>query len=110
VEIAFNAAFLREASILVEWQAAARQSRWLRGPLERRLAALRLHVIDADDALAGLPGRTRMVAHLPFLERLRDLGRERLQQWWAEGGRREGNAHTAWFGTSSAGGSSPPAA
>ena len=110
VEIAFNAAFLREASILGEWQAAARRSRWPRSGLERRLAALQLHVIDADDALGGLPGRTRMVAHLPFLERLRDLGRERLQRWWAERGRREGNDLTAWFSTSHATGSAPPAA
>jgi NTE family protein len=82
LDIAFNAAFLREARWLAELQADALQRRWWRGGLERRLARLRWHLIDADDALSALPAETRLVPEWEFLQRLRDLGRERAAHWW----------------------------
>jgi hypothetical protein len=32
----------------------------------------------------GAVGRNALIAHLPFLERLRDQGRARAQRWLAE--------------------------
>jgi len=83
LDIAFNAAFLREARWLAELQAGALARRWWRTGIERRLARLRWHLIDADDALSALPAETRLVPEWEFLQRLRDLGRERVAQWWA---------------------------
>jgi NTE family protein len=95
LEFAFNASFLREARLLGEASAEARASWWPGGALERRLRRLRPHLIDADEALAGLPGETRLIAHLPFLERLRDLGRERTQRWLDDAGAAVGRAGSA---------------
>lgn len=82
VEFAFNATFLREARMLAEACAEARRSSWpFIGTLERRLRRLHLHLIDANDDLGELPGETRLIAHLPFLESLRDLGRARAERW-----------------------------
>jgi NTE family protein len=83
LDIAFNAAFLREARWLAELQAGALARSWWRTGVERRLARLRWHLIDADDALSALPAETRLVPEWEFLQRLRDLGRERVAQWWA---------------------------
>lgn len=82
LDIAFNAAFLREARWLAELQADALARGWWRSGIERRLARLRWHLIDADDALAALPAETRLVPEWEFLQRLRDLGRERVASWW----------------------------
>lgn len=84
LDIAFNAAFLREAGWLAELQAGARTHGWWRSRSERRLARLRWHLIDADDALAALPADTRLVPEWEFLQRLRELGRDRVAQWWAQ--------------------------
>lgn len=82
LEFAFNATFLREARMLAESCAEARNSAWpLVGRLERRLRRLHLHLIDAHDDLSELAGETRLIAHLPFFENLRNLGRARAQRW-----------------------------
>jgi NTE family protein len=82
LEFAFNATFLREARMLAESCAEARRSSWpFVGGLERRLRRLHLHLIDAHDELGDMAGETRLIAHLPFLENLRDLGRARAQRW-----------------------------
>lgn len=81
IELAFTAPFLREAGLLGALCAEARQSLLRLGALERRLARLRWHLIDAQDALAHLPSETRLIARKAFLERLRDQGRARAQDW-----------------------------
>ena len=73
LDFAFNATFLREAHMLADLCAGARNSVWPFG----RLARLRTHLIDAHDALGELPQETKLMAYGPFLERLRDRGRER---------------------------------
>ncbi len=80
-EIAFTAAFLREARWLAELHADALRQPWPRFGADRRLARLRWHLLDADDTLAKLPGTTRLVPDWAFLERLRDAGRERVARW-----------------------------
>jgi NTE family protein len=94
VEIAFNATFLREVRMLAELQAQARGP-WPIGRLERRLARLRFHLIEAQDALGALPSETRLVAHLPFLMQLRDLGRQRTLAWLQRDGKRLGRSSSA---------------
>ncbi|WP_127996138.1 patatin-like phospholipase family protein [Piscinibacter defluvii] len=99
LEFTFNAGFLREAVMLAQACAEARASTFAFGRLERRLRRLRTHLIDAHDDLAGLRAETRLIAHLPFLERLRDLGRTRAQAWLADQGARVGHASTVDFAT-----------
>lgn len=97
-EIAFNATFLREARMLAELQALARRALpWRASAFERRLARLRLHVIEAEDTLGALPGETRMAAQGPFLQTLFELGRERALAWWRHHGRELGRRSTADF-------------
>ncbi len=90
LEFTFNASFLREATLLAEACEEARGPVIAfglgAGRLERRLRALRTHLIDAHDDLGALSAETRLIAHLPFLERLRDQGRARAQRWLAEHG------------------------
>jgi NTE family protein len=69
--------------------------RWPLGRLERRLSRLRFHLVDADEELGALPGETKLVAHLPFLLHLRDLGRLRMADWWLSHGASLGRASSA---------------
>jgi NTE family protein len=86
LEIAFNATFQREARLLGEAHAVARRS-WLPlGALERRLRRTRFHLIDAHDQLGTLASESKLIAHLPFLEHLRQRGRERAHSWLAAHG------------------------
>jgi NTE family protein len=85
-EIAFTAPFLREARWLAELHADALQQPWPRFGIDRRLARLRWHLIDADDTLAELPSNTRLVPDWAFLQRLRDAGRERVASWFEDAG------------------------
>jgi len=98
LEFAFGASFLREATLLSEAIAQAQSATWPHGAIERRLRRLRTHLIDADGELAGLKPETRMIAHLPFLERLRDLGRLRAQRWIGEHGASVGERSSADLG------------
>jgi NTE family protein len=87
VEIAFNATFQREAALLGSACAAAQSGSWWQGGRnERRLRALRWHLIDGQDALGHLASETKLLAHRPFLENLRDLGRQRALRWLEEDG------------------------
>jgi len=99
LEFAFGASFLREATLLSEAIAQAQAATWPHGAIERRLRRLRTHLIDGDGELAGLKPETRMIAHLPFLERLRDLGRLRVQRWIAEHGASVGRRSSVDLGT-----------
>ena len=98
LEFAFGASYLREATLLSEAIAEARNAAWPHGGLERRLRRLRTHLIDGDGELAGLKPETRLIAHLPFLERLCDLGRLRAQRWIAEHGDAVGTRASADLG------------
>jgi NTE family protein len=103
LEFAFGAVYRREAALLAEAIAHARAARWPRGRIERRLSRLRTHRIDADAELGALAPETRLSAHGPFLERLRDLGRERARRWLDEHGASVGVRASADLG------SAPPA-
>jgi NTE family protein len=82
IDIAFNATFLREARMLAEVERRSRHTGWLRrGPLERLVARQRWHLIDGGADLVALQRDSKLIAHRPLLERLRDLGRERALRW-----------------------------
>ncbi|MDN0073476.1 patatin-like phospholipase family protein [Crenobacter sp. SG2303] len=77
LEIAFSSSFLHEMRAFARLQAFARRQVLPIGRLERRLARSKFHVVDAQDFMRRLASETKLVAHLPFLESLRDLGREK---------------------------------
>ncbi|MCW5659858.1 MAG: patatin-like phospholipase family protein [Burkholderiaceae bacterium] len=95
LEIAFNAGYLREMRLIAEAVEWSRHGWWPRGPLERRLRRTHWHVVDGDDHLSGLHGDSRLIAHRPLLERLRDGGRQRALDWLAQHGRAFGSRSTA---------------
>ena len=91
MEIAFNATFLREAQLLAQAQhLARRRSLWPTGTLERRLRRMRWHVIDAQEPLGRLKVETKLIAHLPFLQRLQAQGRAAAIEWLDGAGRQAG--------------------
>jgi NTE family protein len=105
-DVAFNAAFLREARWLAELRCDALSRTWIRTGIERRMARLRWHLIDADEDLQHLPAETRLVPDWNFLQRLRDLGRDHVARWWTSAGpalgRRSSIDPQAVFGESAA--------
>lgn len=83
LEIAFSSSFLHEMRAFVRLQTFVRHRLLPIGRLERRLARSRFHLVDAQDFMRRLASETKLAAHLPFLENLRDLGRERTRAWLA---------------------------
>ena len=82
MELGFSANFLREMRMFAHARDfAAAQPWWSRGRLERRLLSTNFHLIEASEVMSQLSSESKMSAHGPFLEQLRDLGRERAQQW-----------------------------
>jgi NTE family protein len=87
LDIAFAAPFLREARLLAEMQQRARATPWLRRSVhDERVARQQWHLIDGGAELAALRRETRLIAHRPLLERLRDLGRAAALAWLDRGG------------------------
>jgi len=81
VDIAFNSAFRREMNAIMQAREYAAASLVPLGRLERRLQRLRFHLIDATRDMRSLPYESKMTAHMPFLETLRDMGRARARRW-----------------------------
>ena len=68
--------------MLAEVERRTRATGWLRrGQLERSVTRQRWHLIDGGAHLGELKRETKLIAHRPLLERLRDLGREQALQW-----------------------------
>jgi len=84
-EIHLNATFLREMHAIATAQQVARRG-WLRGPLERRIAGARFHLIETEDLVNRFAAEKAMDTSLPFLIRLRDEGRERAADWLRQQG------------------------
>lgn len=84
MELGFSANFLREMRMFAHAREfAAAQPWWGRGRFERRMLASNFHLIEANEAMSKLSSDTKLAAHGPFLEQLRDLGRERARAWLA---------------------------
>ena len=102
LEIAFSANFMREMRMFVHAREFAAQ-RWLRlGRLERRLLGLRFHMVDSSSQMSLQRSDTKLLAHGPFLERLRDQGRACGAAWIDQHGAAIGKRGTLdlakWFG------------
>ena len=91
-ELAFTASFMGEMRMLVQAiKASAAAPAGLEptkplkpiGPLEQRLQQLRFHMIDTRELATFHQSDTKLLAYGPFLEQLRDQGRERGRAWWA---------------------------
>ena len=82
-EFAFTTSFRREVQLIEQATRMAGQT-MLGGRLERRLKAVRWHLIDGGPFTGQLNPHTRLIAHGPFLEHLRDQGRAHAQEWLAE--------------------------
>lgn len=100
-ELAFSAHFLREMRMFVQATEFSRRSWWPAGRLERRLHAMRFHMIDTQDLASMQRTETKLIAHRPFLELLRDQGRARAGAWLAAHGTSVGHSATVdlkkWF-------------
>jgi NTE family protein len=79
-ELGFTTHFLREMQMFARTASIARNSQEPLGSLERRLLALRFHMIDTELEVMQR-SETKLLAHTPFLEMLRDQGREQGQRW-----------------------------
>ena len=94
MELGFSTTFLREMRTLAQARAYMREgSGWLPGGrLERKLAGLRFHLLEAEE-LADAGKGSKLNATRAFLHELRDLGRARAARWIrmhrADVGRRE---------------------
>ncbi|MDD3325701.1 MAG: patatin-like phospholipase family protein [Zoogloea sp.] len=94
MELGFSTTFLREMRTLAQARAYMQEgSGWLPGGrLERKLAGLRFHLLEAEE-LADAGKGSKLNATRAFLHELRDLGRARAARWIrthrADVGRRE---------------------
>ncbi len=79
-ELGFTTHFLREMQMFARTVAMASDSHQPLSGLERRLMALRFHMIDTELAVMQR-SETKLLAHTPFLEMLRDQGREQGTRW-----------------------------
>lgn len=99
-EFIFMSGFLREAEVLAQATKDAQSSTWpFIGKLERQLRRMRWHVIDGGVVTAELDPDSRGLAYTPFLESLRDAGREHADRWLAERGPLVGRTSTADLAT-----------
>jgi NTE family protein len=93
-ELGFSTTFLREVATL------RRAREQLDGTmpisrLGRRLRSLELHIVEPAESFGAGATRTPLNTHSAFLQRLRELGRERAQVW-IDG--RTAAAPRGWFG------------
>ncbi|MFZ2652556.1 MAG: patatin-like phospholipase family protein [Burkholderiaceae bacterium] len=81
LEIAFSANFMREMRMFADAKQFV-SAHWLAlGRLERRLRAMRFHMLDTSAQTSLQRTDTKALAHGPFLDRLRGQGRACAQDW-----------------------------
>lgn len=80
-ELAFSANFMREMRMFADATAFSSPTFMTWGRLERRLQAMRFHMIDSSQLLSLQRTETKLLAHGPFLDLLRDQGRARGADW-----------------------------
>lgn len=83
-EIGFNAAISTELQAIALAQREARRSLFAFGKLERRLRHLHIHSIASKDFLGQLTTLSRLNTHAPFLQALRNEGRQQTGRWLDE--------------------------
>ncbi len=81
VELSFSANFMREMRMFSHATEFATPGFLTLGKLERRLHKMRFHMIDSSQLPCLHRTETKLIAHTPFLEFLREQGRERAAHW-----------------------------
>ncbi|WP_309680246.1 patatin-like phospholipase family protein [Polaromonas sp.] len=84
VELAFSANFMREMRMFAQATDFSSPSFLTWGRLERRLQKARFHMIDSSQLASLERTDTKLLAHGPFLEHLKEQGRARAADWLAE--------------------------
>lgn len=84
-QVSFSSALASELQSIGLAKAEAERARLCVGRVDRRLRALKLHIVDAD-TLADLDPHTRMQTDTTFVTGLREAGRLRAQRWLADRG------------------------
>ncbi len=84
VELAFSAHFMREMRMFSRAIDYASPGFLTMGRLERRLQKIRFHMIDSSQLASLQRTDTKLLAHPPFLERLREQGQLRAAAWLAD--------------------------
>ena len=84
VELAFSAHFMREMRMFVLASDFSSPTFLSRGRLERRLQKMRFHMIDTSQVAILQRTETQLLAHAPFLERLREQGQACAAAWLTE--------------------------
>ena len=80
-ELSFSSPFLREMQLITQAKERAEDAWFVFGTLERRLRTTNFHVIEADELMTQLSPHSKINALQPFLEFLRDQGRNRAGAW-----------------------------
>lgn len=86
-ELAFSTHFNREMQMLahaIAYSASRTFLNW--GRMERRLRGMRFHMVDTSQLASLRRTDTKLLAHTPFLDMLRQQGHERASQWLGEHG------------------------
>lgn len=84
VELGFSANFMREMRMFAQATEFSSPTFLTWGRLERRLQKMRFHMIDSSELVSLQRSETKLLAHGPFLEVLREQGRERAANWLME--------------------------
>lgn len=83
LELAFSATFMREMRMFARAASYAGSTLLPFGRLERRLRAVRFHMIDSSQVGSLRRTRTQLIAHTPFLEMLHGQGVDCGAAWVA---------------------------
>ena len=101
-ELSFSAPFMREMQAFLHAAEFAERSSRTAGQLDAKVRSMRIHMIDVCDVAILERTDTKALAYAPFLEMLRDQGRERAELWLAtdasDVGLRSSVDVQKWFG------------
>jgi NTE family protein len=102
LELSFSANFMREMRMFAHATEFSSPAFMPRGRLERRMQKMRFHMIDSSHLASLQRTETKLLAHGPFLDLLREQGRSRATAWLAEHAEGVGRRPTVdlqkWFG------------
>ncbi len=83
-DLGFSVHFMREMRMFAQAADYAARGGFGMGRLDRRIRKTRFHMIDTSDVKSLQRSDTKALAHGPFLEMLRDQGRDCGNAWLAE--------------------------
>ena len=85
-QVSFSSALASELQSIGLAKAEAERARFGVGRVDRRLRALRLHIIDSAEYFSTLEPSTRFNIESRFVTALRDQGRVRAESWLSDAG------------------------